>query len=236
MEEQYRLFLSDFYEWDQPEQADKWVLFPENIDPHLSLDETALTYDELYTILTNKQAKGKKGSIVAIIKRTMASDVIDVLNRINYSKRLKVKEVTIDMAANMEMIVRRAFPKATLVTDRFHVQKLATEALQDIRVAHRWEAIGQENKKMELAKEAGRKYSPEILKNGETRKQLLARSRYLLFKTENRWSPNQRARAEVLFHLYPFPGKILQPDHAAQIYLSYCERKSSCIYSSGTLA
>ena len=41
------------------------------------------------------------------------------------------------MAANMEMIVRRAFPKATLVTDRFHVQKLATEALQDIRVAHR---------------------------------------------------------------------------------------------------
>ncbi|MCE5226022.1 MAG: transposase [Porphyromonadaceae bacterium] len=203
MEEQYRLFLSDFYEWDQREHADKWVLFPENIGSHLSLDETALTYDELYTILTNKQAKGKKGSIVAIVKGTMASDVLDVLNRINHSKRLKVKEVTIDMAANMEMIVRRAFPKATLVTDRFHVQKLATEALQDIRVVHRWEAIEQESKEMELAKEAGRKYSPEILKNGETRKQLLARSRYLLFKTENKWTPNQRARAEVLFHWYP---------------------------------
>ena len=107
------------------------------------------------------------------------------------------------MAANMEMIVRRAFPKATLVTDRFHVQKLATEALQDIRVAHRWEAIEQESKEMELAKEAGRKHSPEILENGETRKQLLARSRYLLFKTENKWTPNQRARAEVLFHWYP---------------------------------
>ncbi|WP_458250304.1 transposase, partial [Flavobacterium psychrophilum] len=34
---------------------------------------------------------------------------------------------------------------ATCVTDRFHVQKLATEALQEIRIKYRWQAIDQEN-------------------------------------------------------------------------------------------
>jgi hypothetical protein len=32
------------------------------------------------------------------------------------------------------------FPKIQ-VTDRFHVQKLALEALQEIRIKHRWEAL-----------------------------------------------------------------------------------------------
>jgi hypothetical protein len=32
---------------------------------YLSIDETSLSHGELYTILTNKKAKGKKGSIVA---------------------------------------------------------------------------------------------------------------------------------------------------------------------------
>ncbi|WP_338140803.1 transposase [Wenyingzhuangia gilva] len=34
-------------------------------------------------------------------------------------------------------IIKVCFPKATQVTDRFHVQKLALEALQDIRIKHR---------------------------------------------------------------------------------------------------
>jgi transposase len=33
------------------------------------------------------------------------------------------------------------FPKAIQVTDRFHVQKLALESLQEIRIKHRWEAM-----------------------------------------------------------------------------------------------
>jgi len=34
----------------------------------LSIDETSLSQSELYTIVTNKSAKGKKGVLVAIIK------------------------------------------------------------------------------------------------------------------------------------------------------------------------
>jgi hypothetical protein len=37
----------------------KIVIFPENIGKRLSIDETSLSNGELYTILTNKAAKGK---------------------------------------------------------------------------------------------------------------------------------------------------------------------------------
>jgi transposase len=183
--------------------ANDWVLFPENLGPCLSLDETSLSQGELYTVITNKAAKGRKGALVAMIKGTQAEKVREVLNKIPWRQRQKVSEVTLDMAACMENIARFSFPNARLVTDRFHVQKLAFDALQDIRVKYRWQAIDQENKEIELSKETGHKYIPEILSNGDTLKQLLARSRYLLFKSESKWTPTQRARAEVLFARYP---------------------------------
>ena len=48
-----------------------------------------------------------------------------------------------------------------------------------------------------------RDFTPERLENGDSLKQLLARSRYLLFKNENKWSPSQVHRAEILFQRYP---------------------------------
>ncbi len=203
LEEWYRLHLSDFVEWQDREHADKWLLFAENMGDYLSIDETSLSYDELYTVVTNKAAKGKKGALIAIIKGTKAEDVIAVLLQIKDIKRRKVKEITLDMAPNMELIAKRCFPKANLVTDRFHVEKLANEALQDMRIAYRWQAIEQENREMQLAKELKQEYIPLLLDNGDTHKQLLVRSRYLLFKTEDKWTPKQRFRAEVLFSYYP---------------------------------
>lgn len=203
MEEWYRCHLSGFHDWIEREHADKYLIFPDNIGTHLSIDETCLSYDELYTIVTNKSAKGRKGAIVAIIKGTSAETVITHLQKISLSKRQQVKEITLDMAANMELIAKRCFPKASLVTDRFHVQKLAIEALQDMRIAYRWQALEGENKEMELAKETGKSYKPEVLENGDTHKQLLVRSRYLLFKNENKWPPNQHLRADTLFKYYP---------------------------------
>lgn len=203
LEEWYRLHLSGFYEWEYRGHADKWLLFPENIGPYLSIDETSLSDDELYTILTNKEAKGRKGSIVAIVRGTKAEEVIAVLLKIKDRLRRKVKEVTLDMAANMGLIIKCCFPKASQVTDRFHVQKLACDALQEMRIAFRWKAIEQENKEMALAKEMKELYVAEVLENGDTHRQLLVRSRYLLFKNQDKWTPRQRQRAEILFHYYP---------------------------------
>lgn len=170
---------------------------------YLSIDETALSKGELYTIITNKKAKGKKGAIVAILSGTKAEPIIKQLLKIPKSLRNKVKEITLDMAHSMKMIVKRCFPKATQVTDRFHVQKLALEALQDIRIKHRWEAIDQENEQIKQAKYKQIAHTPEIFANGDTRKQLLARSRYLLYKPPNDWTQNQYTRAKILFEQYP---------------------------------
>jgi len=138
-----------------------------------------------------------------LIRGKYSEYVNDVLKQLSRTLRRKVVEVTLDMAASMEKIVRRSFPKAELVTDRFHVQKLVYDAVQEMRIKYRWEAIDQENKEMELAKELGKKYIANRLENGDTEKQLLARSRYLLFKSEHNWTPSQVHRAEILFKRYP---------------------------------
>lgn len=203
LEEQYRRHLSDFFTWNQLEHASDWILFKENIGSCLSIDEVALTQGELYTVVTNKSGKGQKGTLVAMIAGVNSDRVIEVLKKISLRSRYSVKEITLDMAPTMERIARKAFPKALRVADRFHVQKLAFEALQQIRIAYRWKAIEQENDEMELAKQTNQKYKPHILDNGDTPKQLLARSRYLLFKPKNKWTAKQAFRAELLFERYP---------------------------------
>jgi transposase len=183
--------------------ANEWVLFENNIGQFLSIDETALSQGELYTVITNKEGKGRKGTLVAMIKGTNSNTIRSILEKIPLSKRNKVKEVTLDMAANMENIARFSFPNASLVTDRFHVQKLAYDAVQEMRIQYRWQAIEQENKEIELSKETNQKFIPEVLENGDTLKQLLARSRYLLFKSKTAWTPSQIYRAELLFARFP---------------------------------
>ena len=195
--------MSEFKAWKDKPHAKEWLIFPENMGKYLSIDETALSKGELYTIITNKKAKGKKGAIVAILSGTKAEPIIAQLLKIPKSLRDKVKEITLDMAHSIKMIVKKCFPKATQVTDRFHVQKLALEALQDIRIKHRWEAIDQENEQIKQAKSKQAEHTPETFANGDTRKQLLARSRYLLYKAPNNWTHNQHIRAKILFEQYP---------------------------------
>ena len=174
---QYKNSISNFKNWEQKSHAEDWILYPENLSGRLSLDEVALSDGELYTVLTSKAAKGRKGSIVAVIKGTRSETVIENLFKINRDLRIRVKEVTLDMAGSMKLIAKKCFPNAVQVIDRFHVQKLATEALQDIRIRYRWEAIEQENILLAEAKEKKLKPEIEIFENGDTRKQLLARSR-----------------------------------------------------------
>lgn len=171
--------------------------------PHLSIDETALSNDELYTVITNKAAKGGKGTLVAMIKGTQADKIISVIQSIPERLRKRVREVTLDMAASMNLVVKRCFPLADRVIDRFHVQQLATEAVQELRIKYRWEALDQENEQIAQAKRSQQYWSPEMLPNGDTLKQLLARSRYLLFKHKTNWTQVQKRRAELLFERYP---------------------------------
>jgi transposase len=179
------------------------MIFPENIGEYLSIDEVSLSQGELYTFVTNKKGRGKKGSLVASIKGTRASDIIVVLEKLLLASRKQVREVTLDMARNMESSVRVCFPCAELVTDRFHVVKLAIDALQHLRVKLRWKELDKENTAIEKAKKQGVKYIPIVFENGDSPKQLLARSRYILAKKQSNWTKDQQQRANTLFKRYP---------------------------------
>lgn len=112
-----------------------------------------------------------------------------------------------DMANSMKNIATKCFPEAVQVTDRFHVQKLANEALQDIRVQERWKALDEENQAIKQARDNNVKYEGFEYDNGDTKKQLLIRSRYLLTMSPDKWTLKQQNRATLLFTEYPIIKK-----------------------------
>lgn len=219
LQRQYKNSLSGFKTWEAKEHAEHWLIYPQNVTEALSIDEVALSGGELYTIVTTKSAKGKKGCLVAIIRDTLAETVISHLRKISESIRLQVKEITLDMSGSMKLIAKKCFPNAVQVIDRFHVQQLASEALQDLRIKYRWDALEYENTMVLEARKEGQSYVPEVFSNGETRKQLLARSRHLLYKSPHRWSEDQQKRASLLFEQYPDLKKAYQiTNNLRQIY------------------
>jgi transposase len=157
----------------------------------------------------------------------VAEDIIAVLERIPVKLRNAVKEVTLDMAANMAKAIRRCFPYARRVIDRFHVQKLACDAVQELRIKYRWEALDEENKQLTQARKSKQKYQGEVFSNGDTLKQLLARSRYLLFKPSSKWTASQKERADILFPKYPLLQKAYQLSIRLSNIFSTCTCKKA---------
>lgn len=78
-ERQYKETLSNFREWDQSEHADKWLLFPDNMGPRLAIDESSLSNGELYTFVTNRDARTREQSLIAVVSGTKSEDVIAIL-------------------------------------------------------------------------------------------------------------------------------------------------------------
>ena len=152
LQRHYKKKTSGFKDWDQLGHAEDYLIYPENIGENLSIVELSLSKGEVYTFLTNKLGKGKKKSLVAVIKGTRSQDIIDVVNKIPLEERKSVKAITLDMANNMQLASRMCFPESYLVTDRFHVVKLVMEAMQHLRIKYRWEEIEKENLAIKAAK------------------------------------------------------------------------------------
>lgn len=163
---------------------------------------------------------------MAIVAGTKATDVTTILKKIPIEIREKVLEVTLDMSNAMDAIIKGSFPKVTIVTDRFHVQQLVSEAVQEIRIAFRKKAIKEESKAILRCRKNKKKktYQPKLYENEDTKKQLLARSRYLLFKPSSKWTEKQKQRADILFREFP------ELEHAYNIsmmFRSWYENSSS---------
>ena len=152
--------------------------------------------------------------------RGVASDTVSaILKMVPVEQRRKVETVTTDLSSAMMLTARRVFHKAKLVNDRFHVQQLMSEAIDQMRIALRWEVLDVENKAIRehrarrraahtrTEKELIGEWEPERMANGETKPQIMGRSRHIILMHKSKWNTQQQARAEILFQMFPDLGK-----------------------------
>jgi transposase len=189
----------------------------ENFGDHMTIDDKNIG-GEGYTIIANKNT----GKIAVLAQTTKADVLADILQKIPVSIRYAVKIVSKDLAEGYDWIARSMFLKAIRVDDKFHVLKLGFEALQNVRVRYRQIVLTEERQKREEKKVLERELKVECKKfgkiwrkpkettikpktyvNGDTKKELLARSRYLLFSFKEKWTSTQQERAKILFKEFP---------------------------------
>lgn len=191
------------------------MLFPDNFGKDMSLDETCLSNGEVYTILTNKAAHGGKGALAAMVRGVASDTVSDILKKVPRGIRRRVKSVTTDLSSAMMLTVRTMFPKAMLINDRFHVQQLVTDAIDQMRIGFRWQVLAEENKAIKehrakrkavhtrAEKELIGEWQPVRMENGETKPQIMARSRHIILMHKTKWNTQQQERAAILFCMFP---------------------------------
>ena len=130
----YKGTLSGFTKWEQARHADSWVLLERNVGVSLSICETELG-GSVRTIVSNPEAKGGKGSLVAVVRDTGLDDVTLVLRRIPEDRRRAVREV-VTYSPDMRAVAKNAFPCATAVSAGLAVddsRDVLTEKMEKFR-------------------------------------------------------------------------------------------------------
>ena len=193
----YRNRISGYADWCESELCSGFYFNAANIGPYMSLDETCLSNGDVWTFLTNKDGHGGRGTLAAAIPGTKSDEIISILvGAMGKSLRRKVKEVTCDLSPSMMLIAAEVFYNAHVVNDRFHVQQVYNEAVDEIRIDIRRQLIAEENNR-------DKSEPPVTYSNGETMRQILARSKHTLMMSQNKWTDIQRHRANILFEHYP---------------------------------
>ena len=193
----YRNKLSGYVDWCETELCCGFYFNGSNIGPHMSIDETCLSNGEVWTFLTNKDGHGGKGTLAAAIPGTKSDEIISILtSAMGKSLRRKVVEVTCDLSPSMMLIASEVFYNAHVVNDRFHVQQVYNEAVDEIRIDIRRQLIAEENAR-------DKSQHPVTYSNGETMRQILARSKHTLMMSQNKWTDIQRHRVNILFKHHP---------------------------------
>ena len=170
------------------------ILEEKNLGKQMAIDEKQIN-GTVYTILSNR----KTNKIALMASTLKTKHLMKLLSNFSIEKRMEVESLTRDMASNYDWLGRQAFMNAYHVIDKFHIIKNVMEQLQSVRIRYRQEALA---KRREI-KETKQKYKEQIFANGDTTLQLLAHSRGLLFSMPNKWSEQQKERAEILFKNYP---------------------------------
>lgn len=95
-----------------------------------------------------------------------ASHSSSTLLKLSRYRHFQTREIPIDMTPNMKQTTRICSPAARRVTDCLHVQKLAYEAVQEMRVKAHWEALDEESIQMAYAQGIRKIYHDPVFETG----------------------------------------------------------------------
>jgi len=268
----YKDHLSGFRAWDQAGHADEWMLLAENIGPRMSIDETQLhddlftilsnkdghggpgtvaavtagtSADEVLGTLMRIPEEKRLGveevtmdfseSMRAIAVRAFPN-ALRIIDCFHVMKRL------CEAPEEMRLKEKRLAVAEQKRQERQHRERLAHNARRrkQYRKAHPKNYSGKKRGRKPQRNNA--RYSPPVFENGDTRVELLTRSRYLLCKSPDKWSPRQKERAGILFREYPklkevywlvnklraiFRSKI-DRDTAKEKFREWCDEVAKC--------
>ena len=106
----YKDHISGFRTWEELDHADEWLIFPENVGPHVSIDETCLSTGEVYTIASNKDAHGRKGCLIAAAMYDREDEILNYfVNRSTNASAESLNAKIKHFRAQLRGIINRKF-------------------------------------------------------------------------------------------------------------------------------
>jgi transposase len=196
------------------------VLKPENFGKAMAVDEKQIG-EEMHTIISNRET----GKIALMVRSMRYADLQKLLYKESITCR-EVETLTRDLSPLYAKVGSELFFNSSPIADKFHIIRSLMEACQDVRVRLRQDLLRDRRLKHATHKKQEKdrkkecqifgkeyisipfKYVEEELSNGETVLESLARSRYLLFKYPDDWTPSQQNRAYALFEKFPEIEKV----------------------------
>ncbi len=213
--------ITDFDVFDKKTGKFKQILVPifkpENFGKNMCMDDKNMG-DKGYLIFSNTDTK----KIALVIGTTKLKLIKQIIHKLPVEIQFAVETMTRDLGSGYYWFCKEVFPRLReQIADKFHIIKDALTSLQDIRVRYRQAELSKKRAAYEAHKQSETKrkneckklkkpfvkkkfrYKEDKLSNGETLLQLLAKSRYLLFKLPQQWYYEQKERARILFEKYP---------------------------------
>lgn len=194
----------------------------------LCIDEKNINW-EVYTIFTNPDETPSLVWIIPWVKSKIVTDL--VRNKTKLSDRLWVKEIALDMARSIEWISRELFPQATQVVDRFHVMKNVLWDIQAVRMRTKTKIIKESldlesQAKIDRVRYNPKKYKLDVL-HYETKKELVTRLRYQLFKRKKDWNINQKNRWKVIQKISEFDEIVASYEIISDLFKIFDKSKNA---------
>lgn len=145
---------------------------------------------------------GTQSVVIDILSDTKVNALTDYFMEYPLLQRQKVKFFCADMRKGFSKVARRCFPQAKICIDPFHVVKLLTDALKDVRVREQSMLHGRISKAEDSDAERLARSDYEIVKNSQ---RLLTTSPFNANRPWNRREKQKqkKLRLERIFALAP---------------------------------